>query len=67
MEVQTDETRMIRERGQMTSTIISHGHVKRYRGVHSIYYKLLAGKSGTEVLQKSTPHHKRPWWSGRMG
>jgi hypothetical protein len=63
MEVQTDETRMLRERGPMTSTVESHGHVKRCRGVHAIYYALLAGKSGTEVLQK----HPHPTINSRGG
>jgi hypothetical protein len=36
MDVHTDETRMLCERGQMTSTVGSHGYVKRCRGVHAI-------------------------------
>jgi hypothetical protein len=36
MEVQTDETCMLPERGQMTSTTGSHGNIKRCRGVHVI-------------------------------
>jgi hypothetical protein len=55
VEVQTDETWMLPERGQMTSTTGSHGNIKRCRGVHAIYYALLDGKSGNEVLQKH-PH-----------
>jgi hypothetical protein len=39
----------------MTSTVESHGHVKRCRVVNAIDYALLAGKSGTEALQKH-PH-----------
>jgi hypothetical protein len=56
VEVQTDRTWKLPERGQMTSTTGSHGNIKRCRGVHSIEYALLDGKSGTEVLQKH-PHH----------
>jgi hypothetical protein len=56
VEVQTDRTWTLPERGQMKSTTGSHGSMKRYRGVHSIYYALLDGQSGTEVLQKH-PHH----------
>jgi hypothetical protein len=52
MEVHTDEARMLRERGPMTSTVESHSHLKRCRGVHPIYYALLDRKSSTEVLQK---------------
>jgi hypothetical protein len=66
MEVHTDENRMLRERGQMTSTTGSHGHIKRCRGVHAIDYALLDGKSGTEVLQKH-PHptiNSRGGWEG---
>jgi hypothetical protein len=63
MEVQMDETRMLRERGPMTSTVESHGHVKRYRGVHAIDYALLDGKSGTKVLQK----HPHPTINSRGG
>jgi hypothetical protein len=55
MEVQMDETRMLRERGQMKNTFESHGQVKRCRGVHAIDYALLDGKSGTKVLHKH-PH-----------
>jgi hypothetical protein len=32
VEVQTDETWMLPERGNMTSTTGSHGNIKRYRG-----------------------------------
>jgi hypothetical protein len=56
VEVQTDRTWTLPEIGHMTSTTGSHGNIKRCRGVHSIYYALLDGKSGTEVLQKH-PHH----------
>jgi hypothetical protein len=55
VEVQTDETWMLPERGQMTSTTGSHGNIERFRGVHAIDYALLDGKTGTEVLQKH-PH-----------
>jgi hypothetical protein len=55
MEVQTDETWMLPERGQVTSTSVSHGNIKRCRGVHAIDYALLAGNSGNEVLKKH-PH-----------
>jgi hypothetical protein len=55
VEVQTDETWMLPERGQMTNTTGSHGNIKRCRGVHAIYYALLGRKSGTEVLQNH-PH-----------
>jgi hypothetical protein len=63
MEVHTDETRMLCERGMMTSTVESHGHVKRWRGLHVIYYALLDGNSGTEVLQK----HPHPIINSRGG
>jgi hypothetical protein len=56
VEVQTDETWMLPERGQMTSTAGSHGNIKRCRGVHDIDYTLLAGKSGTDVLHKHPRH-----------
>jgi hypothetical protein len=49
VEVQTDETWMLPERGQTTSTTESHGNIKRCRGVHIVDYVLLDGKSGTEV------------------
>jgi hypothetical protein len=52
VEVKTDETWMLPEREQMTSTTGSHGNIKRCRGVHAIDYALLDGKSGTEVLKK---------------
>jgi hypothetical protein len=55
VEVQKGRTWMLPERGQMTSTTGSHVNIKRCRGVHSIYYALLDGKSGTEALQKH-PH-----------
>jgi hypothetical protein len=55
MEVQMDETWMLHERGIMTSTAESHGHVKRCRGLHVIDYALLDGNSGTKFLQKH-PH-----------
>jgi hypothetical protein len=63
MEVHRDETWMLRERVTMTSTVESHGHVKRYRVVHAIDYALLDGKSGTEVLQK----HPHPTITSRGG
>jgi hypothetical protein len=44
VEVQADETRMLPERGQMTSTDGSHGHVKRCMGVYDVEYVLLARK-----------------------
>jgi hypothetical protein len=66
MEVQMDETRMLHELGPMTSTVESHGHVKRCMGIHVIYYALLAGKSGTEVLQKH-PHPTINSHGGRGG
>jgi hypothetical protein len=56
VELQTDETWMLPEQGQMASTTGSHGNIKRCRGVHAVDYVLLAGKSGTYVLQKH-PHH----------
>jgi hypothetical protein len=40
----------------MTSTARSHGNIKRCRVVYVVDYALLAGKSGTDVLQKH-PHH----------
>jgi hypothetical protein len=55
VEVKMDETWMLPERGNITSTTGSHGSIKRCRGVHFIYYSLLDRKSGTEVLQKH-PH-----------
>jgi hypothetical protein len=55
VEVQTDETWMLLEQGQMISTAGSHRNIKRCRGVYAIDYTLLAGKSGTDVLQKH-PH-----------
>jgi hypothetical protein len=61
VEVQRGETWMLLERGQMTSTSVSHGNIKRCRGVYAVDYALLAGnsllsgKAGTEVLQKH-PH-----------
>jgi hypothetical protein len=58
-----DETWMLTEREQMTSTTGSHGNIKRCRGVHVIYYVLLDGKSGTEVLQK----HPHPTINSRGG
>jgi hypothetical protein len=63
VEVQTDETWMLPERGQMTSTNGSHGKIKRCRGVHAIYYALLDGNSGTKVLQK----HPHPTINSRGG
>jgi hypothetical protein len=63
VEVQTDETWMLPERGQMTSTTGSHGKIKRYRGLHAIEYALLAGNSGTEILQK----HPHPIINSRGG
>jgi hypothetical protein len=66
VEVQTDETWMLPERGHMTSTTGSHGKMKSYRGVHAIYYALLGGKSGTEVLQKH-PHPTIDSCGGREG
>jgi hypothetical protein len=42
VEVQMDETWMLPEQGQTTSTIGSHGNVKRYRGVHAVDCELLA-------------------------
>jgi hypothetical protein len=53
VEVQVDETRILTERGQMTSTARSHGHVKKRR-LYAVDYALSAGKSGTDVSQ---PHH----------
>jgi hypothetical protein len=44
VEVQTDETWMLPERGQMTSTTGSHGNIKMCRGLHVIDYALLDGK-----------------------
>jgi hypothetical protein len=56
VEVQTDETWMLPERGQMTSTAGLHGNIKRHRWAHAIDYALLDRKSGTDVLHKH-PHH----------
>jgi hypothetical protein len=44
VKVQTDETWMLTERGQMASTNGSHGNIKSCRGVHATYYALLDGK-----------------------
>jgi hypothetical protein len=66
VEVQMDETWMLPERGQMTSTTGSHGNINRYRGVHAIDYALLDGKAGTEVLQKH-PHTTINSRGGREG
>jgi hypothetical protein len=66
VEVQMDETWMLPERGQMTSTTGSNGNIKRCRGVHNIYYALLDGTSGTEVLQKH-PHPTINPRGGREG
>jgi hypothetical protein len=63
VEVQTDETWMLPEPRQMTSAAGSHGNIKRYRGVHAVYYALLTGKSGTKVLQK----HSHPTINSRGG
>jgi hypothetical protein len=52
VDVQTDETWMLPERGHMTSTTGSNGNIKRCRGVHAVDYALLDRKSGTEILQK---------------
>jgi hypothetical protein len=57
---------MLPERAQMKSTIGSHGHVKMCRGVHAVDYELLAGKSGTNVLQKH-PHHPNGQPKGSYG
>jgi hypothetical protein len=46
---------MLPGRGQISSTIGSHGNIKRCRGVHAIEYALLDRNSGTKVLQKH-PH-----------
>jgi hypothetical protein len=66
VEVQTDRTWMLPERGQMTSTTGSYGNIKICRGVHAIDYALLDGKSGTEVLQKH-PHPTINSLGGREG
>jgi hypothetical protein len=50
----------------MTSTNVSHEHIKGYRGVHAIDYALLYGKSGTKVLQKH-PHRTINSHGGREG
>jgi hypothetical protein len=63
VEVQTDETWMLPERGQMTSTAGSHVKIEICRGAHAIDYALLDGKSGTEVLQK----HPHPTINSRGG
>jgi hypothetical protein len=63
VEMQTDKTWMLPERGQMTSTTGSHGNIKRCRGVYAIDYALLDGKSGTKVLQK----HPHPTINSRGG
>jgi hypothetical protein len=63
VEVQTDETWMIPELGQMTSTNGSHGNIKSCRGMHTIDYALLDRKSGTEVFQK----HPHPTINSRAG
>jgi hypothetical protein len=68
MEVQTDETWMLREREPMTSNVGSHGHIKRCRGVQYHRLCVVSRKVRYRSLAKiSTPHHKLPWWSGRMG
>jgi hypothetical protein len=56
VEVQADETWIIPEQGHITSTAGSHGHVNMCRGVHAVYYALLSGKSGTDVLHKHPDH-----------
>jgi hypothetical protein len=66
VEVQVDETWMLPERGQMTSTIESNGHLERCRGVHAVDYALLAIKSGTDVLHKH-PHHPTGQPKGSYG
>jgi hypothetical protein len=63
VEVQTDETWMLPERGKMTSNTGSKGNIKRSREVHDIDYVLLDRKSGTEVLQK----HPHPTINSRGG
>jgi hypothetical protein len=63
IEVHTDETRMLRERGTMKSTVESHGHVKRCRGVYAVDCELLEGESGTKVFQK----HSHPTIKSRGG
>jgi hypothetical protein len=63
VEVQTDETWMRLEQGQIKSTTGSHGNIKSFRGVHAIDYELLDVKSGTEVLQK----HPHPTINSRGG
>jgi hypothetical protein len=66
VEVQADEMWMLPERGQMTSTVGSHGHIKMCRGVHAVDCALLAGKSGINVLQKH-PHHPNGQPKGSCG
>jgi hypothetical protein len=45
--VQTYETWILPERGQMTSTTGSHGNIKICRVLHAIDYALLDRDSGT--------------------
>jgi hypothetical protein len=66
VEAQKDETLMLPERGQMTSTTGSHGNIKRCRGVYAIDYEFLDGNSSTEVLQKH-PHPTIHSFGGRKG
>jgi hypothetical protein len=66
VEVQTDRTWTLPERGQMTSTTGSHGNIKRCSGVHTIYYTFLDGKPGTEALQER-PHPTKNSRGGREG
>jgi hypothetical protein len=63
VEVQTDRTWTLSERGQITSTTGSHGNIKRYRGAHDIDYVLLDVNAGTEALQK----HPHPTVNSRGG
>jgi hypothetical protein len=67
VEVQMDETWMLPEQGQMISSAGSHGNIKMYRRVHVIDYALLQKVRYRSLAKTSTPHHKLPWWSVRMG
>jgi hypothetical protein len=56
VEVQMDETWMLPERGQMTSTVGSHGNIKRCRGLHAVDYALLSRKAANNGLHKHSHH-----------
>jgi hypothetical protein len=66
VEVQTDRTWTLPERGHMTSTTGSHRNIKRCRGFHAIDNELLDENPGTKVLQKH-PHHPIGSYGARDG